>query len=50
MIKMSSVGCNAPFTDRVVNHLLVESLSFHLDTLAQFFHVSDLVVLRHTRL
>jgi len=50
MFEMSSAGCNAgcqllaPFTDGVVNHLLVQTVPFLLDTLAQFFHVHDPVV------
>jgi len=40
MFKMSSAGCNAgcqslaPFTDRIVNHFLVQTVPFLLDTLA----------------
>ena len=54
MFKMSSDGCNtvcqslAPFTDRVVNHFLVQTVPFILNTLAQLFHVHDLVVIVHT--
>ena len=50
MFKISSVGCNAgcqslaPFADRIVNHFLVQTAPFLLDTLAQFFHVRDPVV------
>ena len=33
----------APFTDRIVNHFLVQTVTFLLDTLAQLFHVRDLV-------
>jgi len=38
----------APFNDRVVNHFLVQTVSFLINTLAQLFHVRDLVVLVHT--
>ena len=44
---MSSAGCNAdcqslaPCTDRAVNHFLVQTVPFLLDTLAQPFHVRD---------
>ena len=54
MFKMSSAGCYAgcqslaPFTDRVVNHLLVQTVPFLLDTVAQLFHVRDPVVVVHT--
>jgi len=56
MFKMSSAGCNAgcqslaPFTDRVVNYFLVQTVLFLLDTLAQLFQVRDPVVLVHTLL
>jgi len=56
MFKMSSAGCNAgcqslaPFTDCAVNHFLVQTVQFFLDTLAQLFHVSDPVVAVHTLL
>ena len=56
MFKMSFAGCNAvceslaSFTDRVVNHFLVQTVPFLLDTLAQLFHVRDPVVLVHTLL
>ena len=38
-----SAGCQslAPFTDRVVNHFLVQTVPFLLDTLAMLFHVCD---------
>ena len=47
MFKMSSADCNAGcqslarFTDRVVNHFLVQTVPFLLDTLAMLFHVCD---------
>ena len=44
-----SVAC-APFTDRVVNHFLVQTVPFILNTLAQLFHVRDTMVLVHTLL
>jgi len=56
MFKMFSAGCNAgcqslaPFTDRVANHFLVQTVPFLLDTLAQLFHVRDPVVFVHTLL
>jgi len=56
MFKMSSAGCNAvyqslvPFTDRVVNHFLVQTVPVVLDTLAQLLNVRDPVVLVHTLL
>ena len=56
MFKMSSTGCNtgcqslAPFTDRVVNDFLVQTVTFLLDTLAQLFDVCDPMVLVHTLL
>jgi len=40
MFKMSNAGCQslAPFTDRVVNHFLVQTVPFLLyDTMAQLF-------------
>jgi len=48
MFKMSA-GCNAdcqslvPFTGRIINHFLVQTVPFLLDTLVQLFHVRDLV-------
>ena len=33
----------APFTDCVANHFLVQTVPFLLDTLAQLFHIRDLV-------
>jgi len=56
MFEMSSAGCNAgcqslaPFTNRVVQHFLVQTVLFFLDTLAHFFHARDPVVLVHTLL
>jgi len=56
MFKVSSAGCNAgcqllaPFTDRVVNHFLVQTVPFLLDTLAPLFHVRDPVVVVKTLL
>jgi len=56
MLKMSSISCNigcqllAPFTDCVVNHFLVQTISFLPDKLAQLFHVRDPVVLVDTLL
>ena len=56
MFKISSTGCNAgcellaPFTDRIVNHFLVQTVPFHLDMLAQLVHVRDPVVLVRTLL
>jgi len=48
MFKMSSAGCTlavsrllAPFTDRVFNHFLVQTIPFLLDTLAQHFHIRN---------
>ena len=53
MFKMSNASCNAgcqslaPFTDRVVNHLLVQMVPFLLNALVQLFHVRDPVVIVH---
>ena len=53
MFKMSSAGCNAGcqllalFSDRVVNHLMVQTVPFLFDMLAQLFHVRDPVLLVH---
>ena len=40
-------GKPKPFTDGVVNHFLVQTVSFLLDTLTQLFHIRDPVVLEH---
>jgi len=56
MFKMSSAGCNtgcqslAPSTNQVINHFLVQTVPFLLDTLAQLFHGRDPVVLVRTLL
>jgi len=56
MFKMSSASCNAgceslaPFTDRVVNHFLVQTVPFLLDMLVKLFHIRDRVLLVHTLL
>jgi len=49
MFEMSSVSCNAgsqslvPFSDCTINHSLIKNVPFLLDTIAQVFHVYDLV-------
>jgi len=50
LLAAMQAGCQslAPFTDHVVNHFLVQTVPFHLDKLAQLFHICDPVVVVHT--
>ena len=53
-VNVQRAGCQslAPFTNRVVivNHFLVQTVPFFLDTVAHFFHAHDPVVVVHTLL